>query len=136
MQELTGPAVEKAKGKGDPSGAHSRKQGGWIGAEEVPPSGPATRGTFEFAARRRKLEHACPPRHPPMPEPASEPTSDSSLYREFLAEREEILLHKWLMSEREGSDVGFERALTDWALKHRPEWKKNFLKDLKSQPAD
>ena len=38
----------------------------------------------------------------------------SSLYQEFLAEREEILKHKWLESERLGYDIGFERALLDW----------------------
>ena len=43
----------------------------------------------------------------------------SSLYQEFLAEREEILRHKWLESERLGYDIGFERALLDWIRKHR-----------------
>ena len=43
----------------------------------------------------------------------------SSLYQEFLAEREEILKHKWLESERLGYDIGFERALLDWIRKHR-----------------
>src|SRR4051812_32765016 len=38
----------------------------------------------------------------------------SSLYQEFLAEREEILKHKWIESERLGYDIGFERALLDW----------------------
>ena len=49
---------------------------------------------------------------------------NSSLYREFLAEREEILRHKWLESEKVGIDVGFEEALTGWMLKHRSEWRK------------
>ena len=49
---------------------------------------------------------------------------NSSLYREFLAEREEILRHKWLESEKVGIDVGFEDALTDWMVKHRSEWRK------------
>ena len=47
----------------------------------------------------------------------------SSLYQEFLAEREEILRHKWLESERLGYDIGFERALLDWIRKHREEWR-------------
>ena len=42
----------------------------------------------------------------------------SSLYQEFLAEREEILKHKWIESEKAGRDIGFERALTDWIIKH------------------
>lgn len=49
---------------------------------------------------------------------------NSSLYREFQAEREEILRHKWIESEKEGYDIGFERALTDWIIKHRSRWRK------------
>ena len=47
----------------------------------------------------------------------------SSLYAEFLAEREEILKHKWLESEKAGQDIGFERALLDWIRKHRDSWR-------------
>jgi hypothetical protein len=50
---------------------------------------------------------------------------NSSLYREFQAEREEILRHKWIESEKAGRDIGFERALTDWIVKHRSKWRKN-----------
>ena len=49
---------------------------------------------------------------------------NSSLYREFQAEREEILRHKWIESEKIGHDIGFERALTDWIMKHRSKWRK------------
>jgi hypothetical protein len=49
----------------------------------------------------------------------------STLYQEFLAEREEILRHKWLESERLGYDIGFERALLDWIRKHRDEWRRS-----------
>ena len=49
----------------------------------------------------------------------------SSLYREFQAEREEILKHKWIESEKAGYDIGFERALTDWIIRHRSRWRKN-----------
>lgn len=48
----------------------------------------------------------------------------SSLYREFVAEREEILRHKWLESEKAGHDIGFERALTDWMVRHRSKWRR------------
>ena len=44
-------------------------------------------------------------------------------YQEFLAERDELLKHKWLMSEKAGEDVGFERALMDWAHHHRAKWR-------------
>ena len=47
----------------------------------------------------------------------------SSLYKEFLAEREEILRHKWIESEKAGEDIGFEKALLDWIRKHRDGWR-------------
>ena len=54
----------------------------------------------------------------------------SSLYREFQAEREEILKHKWIESEKVGYDIGFEHALTDWIMKHRSKWRRG------RQPSD
>lgn len=57
------------------------------------------------------------------PSTSHEFVKQSSLYQEFLAEREEILKHKWLESERLGYDVGFERALLDWIRKHRECWR-------------
>jgi hypothetical protein len=48
---------------------------------------------------------------------------NSTLYREFIAERDEILRHKWIESEKLGRDIGFERALLDWMLKHRTPWR-------------
>lgn len=48
---------------------------------------------------------------------------NSMLYREFLAEREEILRHKWLESEKVGYDIGFEKALLDWVMRHRGGWR-------------
>ena len=53
----------------------------------------------------------------------SDLVKESLLYKEFLAEREEILRHKWIESEKAGSDVGFEKALLDWIVKHRSEWR-------------
>lgn len=49
----------------------------------------------------------------------------SSLYQEFLAEREEILKYKWLESEKAGYDIGFERALLDWIRKYRDNWRES-----------
>jgi hypothetical protein len=56
---------------------------------------------------------------------------NSALYREFLAEREEILRHKWIESEKAGHDIGFERALLDWIVKHRSNWRRS-RKDSRS----
>jgi len=49
----------------------------------------------------------------------------SALYKQFLKEREEILKHKWLESEKAGHDVGFEWALLDWNFNHRTNWRNN-----------
>lgn len=50
---------------------------------------------------------------------------NSTLYKEFQAERDEILRHKWIESEKLGHDIGFEQALTDWIIKHRARWRKH-----------
>jgi len=49
---------------------------------------------------------------------------NSTLYQEFLAERDEILKHKWIESEKAGHDIGFERALTDWVVRYRTGWRR------------
>jgi hypothetical protein len=63
------------------------------------------------------------PTKEPVTASSREFVKQSSLYQEFLAEREEILKHKWLESERLGYDIGFERALLDWIRKHREGWR-------------
>jgi hypothetical protein len=47
----------------------------------------------------------------------------TTLYREFLAEREEILRHKWIESQKAGRDIGFDAALIDWVSKYRSGWR-------------
>ena len=47
----------------------------------------------------------------------------SALYQEFLAERAEILRHKWIESEKVGHDIGFEKAVVDWNVQHRGRWR-------------
>ncbi|MBS0660463.1 MAG: hypothetical protein JSR82_19760 [Verrucomicrobia bacterium] len=56
-------------------------------------------------------------------DPSPGMVKNSMLYKEFLAEREEILKHKWIESEKAGYDIGFERALLDWIVKHRASWR-------------
>jgi len=53
----------------------------------------------------------------------SDLVKNSVLYKEFLAEREEILRHKWIESEKLGHDIGFEKALLDWIVKYRSAWR-------------
>ncbi len=68
-------------------------------------------------------------------EPAEEADAhlvkNSVLYKEFLAEREEILKHKWIESEKAGSDIGFEKALLDWIVKHRSNWRERRMRENK-----
>jgi Domain of unknown function (DUF4032) len=47
----------------------------------------------------------------------------SALYKKFMEEREEILKHKWIESEKAGQDIGFEKALLDWVFNHREKWR-------------
>lgn len=47
---------------------------------------------------------------------------NTSLYKEFLAQREEVLKHKWFESERAGYDIGFAKALIDWTMKFKSKW--------------
>lgn len=49
-------------------------------------------------------------------------TTNTSLYQRFLMEREEVLKHKWIESEKQGYDMGFEKALVDWVKNHRKNW--------------
>jgi hypothetical protein len=47
---------------------------------------------------------------------------NTALYHRFQEERDCILENKWYMSEKEGKDVGFERALLDWVFRYRQTW--------------
>ena len=47
----------------------------------------------------------------------------SELYKRFLEERDEILKHKWIESEKAGKDIGFEKALLSWVCFHRDKWR-------------
>ncbi len=58
---------------------------------------------------------------------------NSVLYKEFLAEREEILKHKWIESEKAGTDIGFEKALLDWIVKHRSSWRTKRTKEVRTE---
>lgn len=69
----------------------------------------------------------------PPPTETSDLVTNSVLYKEFLAERDEILRHKWIESEKIGRDIGFEKALLDWILKYRSGWRSNRAKVLRDQ---
>lgn len=50
--------------------------------------------------------------------------TNSLIYKEFIEERNEILKHKWLESEKIGYDIGFDKAIFDWIINHRTAWRK------------
>ena len=58
---------------------------------------------------------------------------NSVLYKEFLAERAEVLKHKWIESEKAGRDIGFEKALLDWIVKHRSNWRERRKKEARTE---
>ncbi len=70
---------------------------------------------------------------PAAQEDQSRFVKNSVLYKEFLAEREEILKHKWIESEKAGKDIGFERALLDWIVKHRSHWRDKRVKEGRTE---
>ena len=70
--------------------------------------------------------------NPPKTE-STDLVTNSVLYKEFLAERDEILRHKWIESEKIGRDIGFEKALLDWILKYRSSWRSSRVKSLRDQ---
>jgi len=49
--------------------------------------------------------------------------TSSTIYRDFLEERDEILKHKWYQSEKAGYDIGFDKALMEWVIRHRSSWR-------------
>ena len=73
-------------------------------------------------------------RMPSIQEDRSRFVKNSVLYKEFLAEREEILKHKWIESEKAGADIGFEKALLDWIVKYRSSWRNKRMKETRAQP--
>jgi hypothetical protein len=39
------------------------------------------------------------------------------------------LKHKWIESEKAGADIGFEKALLDWIVKHRSSWRERRMRE-------
>ena len=70
---------------------------------------------------------------PSSEEDQSQFVRNSVLYKEFLAERAEILKHKWIESEKAGKDIGFEKALLDWIVKHRSNWRERRQKEARTE---
>jgi hypothetical protein len=46
----------------------------------------------------------------------------SLLYQMFARQRDEILRYKWIESEKAGVDIGFDKALLGWLIKHSAVW--------------
>jgi len=73
------------------------------------------------------------PEMPSSEEDQSQFVKNSVLYKEFLAERAEILRHKWIESEKAGRDIGFEKALLDWIMKYRYDWRDRRRREARTE---
>lgn len=49
---------------------------------------------------------------------------NTSLMAKWRSMKEEILRHKWLESEKEGRDIGWERAFVNWMAHHRVDFER------------
>jgi hypothetical protein len=50
---------------------------------------------------------------------------NSLFYKAFSRQRDEILRHKWLESEKAGVDIGFEKALLGWLVQQSSAWQEH-----------
>ena len=41
------------------------------------------------------------------------------------AEEQQVLIHKWLESEKAGYDIGLEKAQESWVEYHKDDWRKS-----------
>jgi hypothetical protein len=58
----------------------------------------------------------------PLPSEPPEPIANPGLWEFFIKEADEILKHKWCVSQELGYDIGMEKAITEWVSKHYPAW--------------
>jgi len=91
---------------------------------------------FLFAAIPELATLECQRENKPVPDlpRATTKVALAELWERFLDERDQILKHKWLESERAGYDIGIERAVRDWLEKHHAQWA-NFRASEKLAPA-
>lgn len=59
---------------------------------------------------------------------------ESSIYKEFLALKEEVNKHKWYESEKAGKDVGWSQAVIDWTFKFKSKWLKEHRNKNRKPP--
>lgn len=60
---------------------------------------------------------------------SSKPSAKRSFYQEFLLQLEEVRRHKWIQSEKQNRDIGFEEALVDWMKHHRTDWRAKWVNE-------
>ena len=58
---------------------------------------------------------------------------EPSLFEILWSQQEEIETYKWIESERNGRDIGWEQAVTEWQDRHYRAWK-NHLLTTSSEP--
>ncbi len=50
-------------------------------------------------------------------------------------DKSQFVKHKWIESEKAGKDIGFEKALLDWIVKHRSNWRDRRIKEARTEKA-
>lgn len=94
-------------------------RGGPLAIPAAPPPNPIDleRETYEFLL-------VAIPALDRLADPAPEPPEniDPKFWAFFLRERKEILDYKWIQSQKEGRDIGMERAIREWLQKHFALW--------------
>ena len=60
---------------------------------------------------------------------------DRSLDATVDAVRSEVLKYKWIASEKEGQDIGWHRAFSEWYQHHHSEWLDNYVSTPRPTPS-
>jgi len=61
-----------------------------------------------------------PRRHPAAGRPGRASVRLEKLWQQFLEERQSIMVHKWIESQKAGHDIGMEQAILDWLRLNPP----------------
>ena len=59
---------------------------------------------------------------------------EPSLFEILWSQQEEIETYKWIESERNGRDIGWEQAVTEWQDRHYRAWKNHLLTTRSDEP--
>jgi len=49
--------------------------------------------------------------------------SCSNFFREYCMKKDQVMKYKWIESEKQGADIGLERAWLQWESRYYQTWK-------------